>query len=81
MKKSGYKRVFNLYFKFFIAFLVCISIFIGMGFYLLNVSINNENSYANWTSWPAYFTSNFSDKIYFQDGRPQLTDEGIMKLE
>lgn len=81
MKKSGYKRVVNLYFKFFIAFLVCISIFIGMGFYLLNISINNENSYANWTSWPAYFTSNFSDKIYFQDGRPQLTDEGIMKLE
>lgn len=81
MKKSGYKRVFNLYFKFFIAFLVCISIFIGMAFYLLNVSINNENTYANWTSWPAYFTSNFSDEIYFQDGRPQLTNEGIMKLE
>ena len=81
MKKSSYKRVFNLYFKFFIAFLVCISIFIGMVFYLLNVSINNKNSYANWTSWPAYFTSNFSDEIYFQDGRPQLTDEGIMKLE
>ena len=81
MKKSGYKIIFNLYFKFFIAFLILISIFIGISFYLLNVNISNENSNANWASWPANFTSNFSDKIYFKEGKPQLTDEGIRKLE
>jgi signal transduction histidine kinase len=81
MKKIVYKRVFNLYFKFFIAFLILILIFIGISFYLLNVNINDKNSNANWASWPANFTSNFSDKIYFKEGKPQLTDEGIKKLE
>lgn len=81
MKKTGYKIVFNLYFKFFIAFFVLISIFNGIVLYLLNINISNENSNANWTSWPAYFTSNFSDKICFEEGKPQLTDEGIRKLE
>lgn len=81
MKKLGYKRVFDLYFKFLIAFLILILIFIGISFYLLNVNINDKNSNANWASWPANFTSNFSDEIYFKEGKPQLTDEGIKKLE
>lgn len=81
MKKSGYKIIFNLYFKFFIAFLILISIFIGIVFYLLNVSISSENSYANWSSWPAYFTSNFYEKISFKEGKPKLTDSGISDLK
>lgn len=81
MEKSGYKIVFNLYFKFFVALLILISIFIGIAFYLLNVSISSENSYANWSSWPVYFTSNFYKNINFQDGKPQLTDTAIGELK
>ncbi|GAA0125651.1 HAMP domain-containing sensor histidine kinase [Clostridium sp. CTA-19] len=81
MKKSGYKIVFNVYYKFFIVFIVLISIFIGIGFYLLNVSISSENSYANWSSWPVYFTLNFSKKINFKGGKPQLTDLAINELK
>lgn len=81
MEKYGYKRMFNLYAKFFMVFLFGFLIFNGIVFYLLNISISSENSYINWASWPANFTSNFSDKIYFKEGKPQLTDEGIKKLE
>ncbi|WML33345.1 HAMP domain-containing sensor histidine kinase [Clostridium sp. OS1-26] len=48
---------------------------------MLNVSISSENSYANWSSWPASFTSNFYKKINFQGGKPQLTDEAISDLK
>ncbi len=81
MRKSGYKIVFNLYAKFFMVFLFVFIIFNGIAFYLLNISISSKNNYINWASWPVNFTSNFSDKIYFQEGKPQLTDEGIRKLE
>ncbi|MCH5138665.1 HAMP domain-containing histidine kinase [Clostridiaceae bacterium UIB06] len=81
MEKSGYKIVFNLYYKFFIAFLILISIFIGIVFYLLNVSVSSENSYVNWSSWPVHFTSDFSKKIDFQGGKPQLTDTAISDLK
>lgn len=81
MEKSGYKIVFNLYYKFFIAFLILVSIFIGIAFYLLNVSISSENNYANWSSWPVYFTSNFYKKISFEGGKPQLTDSAISDLK
>lgn len=63
MKKFGYKIIFNLYFKFFIGLLILISIFMGIVLYILNVSISSENSYANWSSWPGYFTSNFYKKL------------------
>lgn len=81
MKKSGYKIIFNLYFKFFIAFLILISIFMGIELYLLNVNISNENSYANWSSWPGYFTSNFYKKISFEEGKPKLTDSAVSQLK
>lgn len=81
MKKSGYKVIFNLYFKFFIAFLILISIFLGIGLYLLNVNISSENSYANWSSWPAYFTSHFYKEISFDKGKPKLTDSAIGELK
>lgn len=81
MKKLGYKIVFNLYYKFFIALLILVSIFIGIAFYLLNVSISSENNYANWSSWPVYFTSSFYKKISFECGKPQLTDSAISDLK
>ncbi|RMD01674.1 sensor histidine kinase [Clostridium autoethanogenum] len=81
MKKSGYKVIFNLYFKFFIAFLILISIFSGIGLYLLNVNISSENSYANWSSWPAYFTSHFYKEISFDKGKPKLTDSAVGELK
>lgn len=81
MKKSGYKIIFNLYFKFFIGLLILISIFMGMQLYLLNVSISSENSYANWSSWPGYFTSNFYKKISFEEGKPKLTDSAVSQLK
>ncbi len=81
MKKSGYKIIFNLYFKFFIGLLILISIFMGIVFYLLNVNISSENNYANWSSWPANFTSNFYKKISFKEGKPKLTDSAISDLK
>ncbi|WP_175413029.1 hypothetical protein [Clostridium sp. AWRP] len=81
MKKSGYKVIFNLYFKFFIAFLILISIFLGIGLYLLNVNISSENSYANWSSWSAYFTSHFYKEISFDKGKPKLTDSAVDELK
>ena len=81
MKKSGYKVIFNLYFKFFIAFLILISIFLGIGLYLLNVNISSENSFVNWSSWPAYFTSHFYKQISFDKGKPKLTDSAVGELK
>ncbi|WP_072988893.1 sensor histidine kinase [Clostridium cavendishii] len=81
MRKAGYKIVFNLYYKFFIVVIILILIFKGIGFYVLNVSISSEDGYANWSSWPVYFTTNFSGKICFQEGKPQLTDSGINDLK
>jgi len=81
MKKSGYKIIFNLYSKFFIGFLILIFFCIGIATYLLKVSISNENSYVNWSSQPIPFTSNFSEKIYFKDGKPQLMDSAIGELK
>ncbi|AKA68900.1 sensor histidine kinase [Clostridium scatologenes] len=81
MKKSEYKIIFNLYFKFFIGLLILISIFMGIVLYILNVSISSENSYANWSSWPGYFTSNFYKKISFEEGKPKLTDSAVSQLK
>lgn len=81
MKKSGYKIIFNLYYKFFIVLLILISISVGIEFYLLNVSISSENSYANWSSWPVHFTSNFYKEISFKDDKPQLTASAINDLK
>lgn len=81
MKKSGYKVVINLYYKFFIVLLILILIFIGIVFYLLNVSISSENSYANWSSWPVNFTANFYEKISFEGDKPQLTNAAISDLK
>ncbi|NMM65928.1 HAMP domain-containing histidine kinase [Clostridium sp. P21] len=81
MKKSGYKIIFNLYFKFFIGLLILISIFMGIVLYILNVNMYNESSYANWSSWPAYFTSNFYKKISFEEGKPKLTDSAVSQLK
>lgn len=81
MKKSGYKIIFNLYSKFFIVLLILIFICAGIWLYLLKLSISNENSYANWSSEPIALTSNFSKKIYFKNGKPQLMDSGIDELK
>ncbi|AKN30344.1 histidine kinase [Clostridium carboxidivorans P7] len=81
MKKSGYKIIFNLYFKFFIGLLILISIFMGIVLYILNVNMYSENSYANWSSWPGYFTSNFYKKISFEEGKPRLTDSAVSQLK
>lgn len=81
MKTSGYKIIFNLYSKFFVAFLILVSIFSGIVFYLLNISISSENSYANWSSWPVYFTSNFYKKISFEGGKPKLSDSAMNDLK
>ena len=81
MRKSGYKIIFHLYSIFFIAFLIVIFLCAGVGIYLLKSSISNENSQINWSSWPISFTGDFSKKINFKDGRPQLTASGISELE
>lgn len=81
MKKTGYKIIFNLYFKFFISILILISIFMGIVLYILNVNMYSENSYANWSSWPGYFTSNFYKKISFEEGKPKLTDSAVSQLK
>jgi signal transduction histidine kinase len=81
MKKSRYKIIFNLYFKFFIAFLILISISVGTVVYLLNVSISSKNSYANWSSWPVQYTVHFSKKINFKDSKPKLTASAIRDLK
>lgn len=80
MKKPGYKIVFNLYSKFFIAVLILFFICIGILFFLLKINISNENSYVNWSSEPISLTSNFSKKIYFKDGKPQLMNSAINEL-
>lgn len=81
MKKSGYKTVFNIYFKFFIVFLILILIFIGIDVYLIRIDTGSENSYINWSSQPISFTAKFSSNIYFNDGKPRLKDSGINELK
>ena len=80
MKKPGYKILFNLYSKFFIAFFILILVCIGIVCYLLKMNISNENSYISWSSDPISFTSNFSKQINFKEGKPQLMDSGIDEL-
>ncbi len=81
MKKSRYRTVFNLYSKFIMAFLILIFICLGIVEYLLKISTSNENSYVNWSSEPLSFTTDFSKRIYFKDGKPQLMDLGIKELK
>lgn len=81
MKKLKYGRTVNLYLRLGFIVLAVLAIFIGIGFYVFNVKLSSENSFINWSSWPAYYTSNFDKEISLQNGNVQLTESAVNDLK
>jgi len=78
MKKLNYKFISRLYSIFFVLFLILICLFVVITAYLLK---SDNGSKASWASWPISFTEKFSDKIIFNDGKPELSASGINELK
>ena len=80
MNKEKNNIIFNLYIKFFAAFLILLFVFIGLTIYLLKVNVKEGSNYFSWSSAPIQYTSSFSKYIVAASGKPSLTKSGINEL-
>lgn len=78
MKKLNYKFISRVYSIFFVLFIILIFLFVCITTYLLK---SDNGSKASWASWPISFTEKFSDKIIFNNRKPELTASGIDELK
>lgn len=79
MKKSSYKSIFHIYFVFLI--ILCIMIFIGIGFIIRVFTIQRPDGHADLSNWPVNFTQSFSKEIVFDQERPVITETGLEALQ